>query len=77
MSIFINHKDERDISLFCETFKWLFGYKTMTNVCERQINHKLLWITFLVRENHLPVVLNSIVNRARWLFFLNALIANA
>lgn len=33
--------------------------------------------TFLVRENHLPVVFNSIVNRARWLFFLNALFANA
>lgn len=45
---------------------------------ERLINQKYsMDTTFLVRETHLPVVFNSIVNRARWLFFLNALVANA
>ncbi len=45
---------------------------------ERQINQKYFMdTTFLDRETHLPVVFNSIVNRARWLFFLNALFANA
>lgn len=33
--------------------------------------------TFLFWEFHLPVVFNSIVNRARWLLFLIALVANA
>lgn len=33
--------------------------------------------TFLYWEIYLPEAFNSFINRARWLFFLNALVANA